>query len=58
MSQSGGGPKASNVIGFLLIAMVIGFVIANAAGKKDACEAEGKTAQLGWCNDKQQGDRP
>lgn len=43
MSESGGGPKASHVIGFLIAAMVIGFVIANAAGRKDGCLAQGKT---------------
>ena len=38
-------PKLGGVILTFVVAMVIAFVVANAAGRKDGCEAEDKTAR-------------
>lgn len=42
MSQAGNdGTSLGKVVLALVVAMVIGFVIANAAGKKDGCASRG-----------------
>lgn len=46
MSQGGNdGTSLRGVVLALLVALVIGFVIANAAGKKDACVSSGGTTR-------------
>jgi hypothetical protein len=42
VSQAGNdGTSVGKVVLALVVAMVIGFVIANAAGRKDGCAAQG-----------------